>query len=403
MEPFNTIEEALQDIKEGKIIIIVDDKDRENEGDFFLPADLVNADRVNFMITHGRGLLCVPLNKERCDTLALHQMSKTNTESTKCKFTISVDAKKGTTTGISALDRAITIKTLLNPATIPEDLSRPGHIFPLQAQDGGVLKRVGHTEAAVDLSRLAGLSSAGIICEILNEDGTMARVPDLLFLKKRFNMKMITIADLVQYRRRTEILIKKESEVNLPTEFGDFKLIYYGTTINNDHHLVLVKGDIKNKDDVLVRVHSECVTGDIFASIRCDCGPQLQKAMKQIANEGCGVILYLRQEGRGIGLKNKLHAYKLQESGLDTVQANNKLGFKSDLRDYGIGAQILKDLGLKKIRLLTNNPRKIVGLGGYGLEIIDRVPIEIPPNSNNRDYLRTKKEKLGHLLTLEEK
>lgn len=395
---FNTIEEIIADIKRGRLVIIIDDEARENEGDLIIAAEKTTASKINFMATFGRGLICVPLSGEKLDSLGLRAMVENNTERMETAFTISVDAKRGITTGISAHDRAITIKTLLNPKTRPEDIARPGHIFPLRAKEGGVLTRAGHTEAAVDLARLAGFYPAGVICEIMNEDGTMARVPDLIKFKRRHGLKLGTIASLIEYRRRKEKLVKRAVEVKLPTAFGNFKLISYETSVGEGPHLALVKGEVKGKKDVLVRVHSECLTGDVFHSKRCDCGEQLREALRLISREGCGVLVYMRQEGRGIGLKEKLKAYSLQEKGLDTVEANLKLGFEPDLRDYGLGAQILVDLGLSSIRLLTNNPRKIVGLGGYGLKITRRIPIKVGAHRFNRQYLKTKEEKLGHWL-----
>lgn len=394
------IEEALEELRTGRMIIVVDDEDRENEGDLVLAAEKATPEAVNFMVTHGRGLICVALTGERLEALRIPMMvpPEGNTSRFQTAFTLSVDAQRGTTTGISAHDRAVTIRALADPATWPEDLVMPGHIFPLRARDGGVLVRAGHTEAAVDLARLAGMTPAGVICEILAEDGSMARLPQLEDFAATHGLKIITIADLIAYRRRYEKLVRCVARAHLPTRHGEFIALVYEDIITGMHHLALVMGDVADGRPVLVRVHSECLTGEVFGSLRCDCGPQLELAMERVGAEGRGVVLYMRQEGRGIGLCNKLRAYALQEEGLDTVEANERLGFPPDLRNYGIGAQILADLGLQELRLLTNNPRKVVGLEGYGLQVVERIPIIVPPTDENRAYLQAKREKLGHLL-----
>ncbi len=398
----NSIEEGIEDIKNGKVIIVVDDEDRENEGDFVCAAESVTPQIINFMATHGRGLICAPLSEERCEELGLDLMVGKNTAAFETPFTVSVDLiGHGCTTGISAHDRFKTIKALADPEIKPEELGKPGHIFPLKAKKEGVLRRAGHTEAAIDLARLAGFRPAGVLVEIMNEDGSMARLPDLVKVAERFQLKLISIKDLIAYRMEQESQIKRHVDVSMPTEFGDFKLVAYEQVKTGEVHMALVKGEWKKNEPVLVRVHSSCVTGDIFGSCRCDCGNQLHNAMKMVEKEGKGVVLYMKQEGRGIGLLNKLKAYKLQEEGLDTVEANIKLGFDMDNRDYGIGAQILHDLGVSKIRLITNNPKKRVGLMGYGLEIVDNVAIEIVPNPHNEKYLLTKRDKLGHTILKE--
>ncbi len=396
---FNTIEEAIDDIRQGKMVILVDDEDRENEGDLTMAAEAVTPEAINFMAKHGRGLVCLSLTPERVEHLQLPMMTTDNTSSFGTAFTISIEAKKGVTTGISAADRAVTIKAAINPKSGPEDLARPGHVFPLRAKPGGVLQRAGQTEGSVDLARLAGLTPAGVICEIMNDDGTMSRVPQLMEFAKKHSMKIVTIKDLIAYRVRKESLVRRVAVTKLPTSYGgDFTAILYANDIDRLNHMALVKGEIKPDDEVMVRVHSECLTGDVFGSQRCDCGEQLHNAMKMIDDEGQGVILYMRQEGRGIGLEGKLKAYELQDKGKDTVEANLALGFKADLRDYGVGAQILRDLGIRKIKLLTNNPKKIVGLEGYGLTVVNRVPIEMHPHAKNIHYLKVKKNKLGHML-----
>lgn len=399
---FDSIESAIADIRAGKLVIVVDDEDRENEGDFITAARNATPEVVNFMATHGRGLICTPLTEERCEQLGLDLMVQDNTALHETPFTVSIDLRgHGTTTGISASDRSKTIKALIDPTTRPADLGRPGHIFPLKARNGGVLRRTGHTEATVDLARLAGLEPAGVLVEIMNADGTMARLPELREVAKKFDLKLISIEDLVAYRMRTERSVERVVEVNMPTEHGEFKLIAYRQKDSGEEHLALVKGTWAQDEPVLVRVHSSCLTGDIFGSCRCDCGPQLHAAMEMVEREGKGVVLYMQQEGRGIGLMNKLKAYKLQEQGADTVEANLMLGFDMDARDYGVGAQILHDLGVRRMRLLTNNPKKRTGLIGYGLEITENVPIQIAPNPHNRKYLLTKKLKMGHSLDLE--
>ncbi len=396
-----TVEKALEDIRAGRLIIIVDDEDRENEGDLMVAAEKITPDIINFMSRYGRGLICLPLTRERLGELNLPLMVGENTSRFGTAFTISIDAREGITTGISAFDRARTIQVAIHPESKPTDLVRPGHIFPLQAKEGGVLARAGQTEAAVDLARLAGLAPAGVICEIMNEDGTMARMPHLSLFSETHRIPILTIAELIKYRMRHESLVRKVDEADLPTAHGNFRIFVFEDSIHNENHVALVKGKIDTAEPVLVRAHSQCLTGDTFGSSRCDCGAQLHRAMEVIEKEGRGVVLYiLNQEGRGIGLTNKIKAYAIQDQGADTVEANRKLGFRPDQRDYGIGAQVLVALGVKKIRLMTNNPRKFIGLAGYGLEIVDRVPIEIAPNCTNLKYLKTKKEKLGHILDM---
>ncbi|CEQ29404.1 GTP cyclohydrolase II [[Clostridium] sordellii] len=396
MFKFNTIEEALEDIKEGKIVIVVDDEDRENEGDLLMAAECVTPEAINFMATYGRGLICMPIDEEKAKVLNLHPMVENNTDNHETAFTVSID-HINTTTGISAYERAFTIQKVLKDSE-PLDFRRPGHIFPLIAKSGGVLKRVGHTEAAVDLSRLAGLEPAGVICEIMSKDGTMARTTELMEFAKKHNLKIITIADLVDYRRTRENLVEQVVEVNMPTKYGDFKMYGFINKLNGEHHVALVKGEIDENEPVLVRVHSECLTGDALGSLRCDCGDQYDAAMKKIAKEGKGILLYMRQEGRGIGLINKLKAYDLQDQGYDTVEANLMLGFPADMRDYGIGAQILKNLGVRRLRIMTNNPRKLNGLRGYDIEIVERISIQMNHNEKNEFYLKTKQDKLHHML-----
>jgi 3,4-dihydroxy 2-butanone 4-phosphate synthase/GTP cyclohydrolase II len=395
---FDSIEECLEDVRQGRIIIVTDDEDRENEGDLIMAAEKVTPEAVNFMTKHGRGLICVPSTESRLKMLGIGRMVAENRENFRTDFMVSVDARDGVTTGISAQDRARSIRVLADPNSTAEQLVSPGHIFPLQAREGGVLRRAGHTEASVDLVKIAGLFPVAVLCEILNEDGTMARLADLIKFKDQFGLKMCTIRDFIQYRRMREKLVAKEQEVALPTQYGEFKLHLYRSLVDGQHHAALVMGEVRGKENVLVRVHSECLTGDVFGSLRCDCGPQLRDALERIAEEGEGVLVYMRQEGRGIGFANKIHAYALQEKGLDTVEANERLGFKPDLREYGLGAQILVDLGLHSIRLLTNNPKKVVGLEGFNLKIAEQIPIRSTPTPHNARYLETKKSKMGHAL-----
>ena len=398
---FNTIEQAIKDIRKGKMVVVVDDEDRENEGDLVIAAEKITPSIVNFMAKHAGGLICLPIIRERLEELNVERMVVKNTDPNRTAFTVSIDAAE-CTTGISAQERALTIRKVLDPGAKVKDFTRPGHIFPIEYREGGVLVRAGHTEASVDLAKMAGLYPAGVICEIMNEDGTMARVPQLMDYIKKHHFKIITIADLIIYRRQTESLIERVTVVDMPTRFGEFKAYSYVSKITHENHLALVKGDISDGEPVLVRVHSECLTGDVFGSLRCDCGEQLNDAMKLIARKGRGVFLYMRQEGRGIGFVNKMRAYNLQDGGMDTVEANKALGFAADLRDYGIGAEILADLGIRKIRLLTNNPKKVSGIEGFGMEIIERIPIQVKSNVRNIRYLKTKKEKMGHMLSFNE-
>lgn len=395
---FDPVDSVLKDIRNGKMVIVTDDEDRENEGDFVMAAEKITPEAVNFMTKHGRGLICAPITHERAEKLGLQRMVLENRESQRTDFTVSVDAASGITTGISAGDRARTIRVLCNREAAPRDLIQPGHVFPLQAKPGGVLRRAGHTEASVDLARLAGFAPAGVICEILHEDGTMARLPELMKLKRKHRLKICTIQDLIAYRRSREKLVASEQIINLPTDYGEFTLHMYRSLVDDSHHLALVKGKISRRKPTLVRVHSECLTGDVFGSMRCDCGSQLHAALAQIEKAGSGVLVYMRQEGRGIGLVAKIHAYKLQEEGLDTIEANEKLGFPAELRDYGIGAQILSDLGVRQMRFMTNNPKKVVGLEAHGLRIVDLVPLKFDPNPHNLRYLETKRTKMGHTL-----
>ena len=395
---FDTIDDVVHDLAAGRIVIVTDDADRENEGDLIMAAEKATPEKINFMTMHGRGLICVPIENKRAEQLGLQRMVAQNREMYRTDFTVSVDAAKGITTGISAHDRAATIQTIADPKSQPDDLIQPGHIFPLRAKEGGVLRRAGHTEAAVDLARMAGLQAAGVLCEILHDDGTMARLPELMQFRRKHRLRICTIQSLIAHRRVREKLVELEQIVKMPTEYGDFDLHLYRSKLDDAHHLALVKGKIDKNRPTLVRVHSQCLTGDVFGSRRCDCGNQLHAALRQISDEGNGVLVYMRQEGRGIGLAAKIHAYKLQEEGLDTVEANAKLGFPSDLRDYGIGAQILFDLGVRKFRFLTNNPKKVVGLEGYGIQMVEQVPIRSEANPHNEKYLETKKLKMGHLL-----
>ncbi|MEI7491191.1 MAG: bifunctional 3,4-dihydroxy-2-butanone-4-phosphate synthase/GTP cyclohydrolase II [Bacteroidota bacterium] len=398
---FNTIEEAIDEFRKGRMIVVVDDEDRENEGDLVIPAEKVSAHVINFMAKHGGGLICLPVVRERLEELNIDRMVTKNTDPNRTAFTVSIDAIE-CTTGISAYERALTVKKVLDPKSKARDFTRPGHIFPIEYKEGGVLVRAGHTEASVDLAKMAGFYPAGVICEIMNEDGSMARVPELMEYIKKHKLKIITIKDLIDYRRQTEKIIAREAVVQMPTKYGEFIAYSYESKITGENHLALVRGKVDDGEPVLVRVHSECLTGDVFGSMRCDCGDQLDYAMKAIAAEGRGVLLYMRQEGRGIGFPNKMKAYSLQDKGMDTVEANNALGFAADLRDYGTGAEILADLGIRKIKLLTNNPKKLSGIHGFGLEIVERIPIQIIKHSRNLKYLRTKKEKMGHMLVLEE-
>jgi 3,4-dihydroxy 2-butanone 4-phosphate synthase/GTP cyclohydrolase II len=396
--PFATIEQALEDVREGKFVVVVDDEDRENEGDLTIAAQFATPEAINFMATYGRGLICLCLTEERCEELALRPMTDRNETPYGTAFTVAIEAREGVTTGISAHDRSRTIQVAIDPSKNAHDLVQPGHVFPLRARPGGVLQRAGQTEAAVDLARLAGLIPAGVVCEVMNEDGTMARVPDLVGYCERHGLRMITVADLIEHRRRHEQLVDRETQVRMPTPYGEFAAIAFRERLSGKHHVALVKGDVAGKEDVLVRVHSECLTGDVFHSLRCDCGEQLELALRRIGAEDRGVLLYMAQEGRGIGLLNKLKAYELQENGLDTVEANIELGFAADAREYGIGSQILADLGLTTIRILTNNPKKIAGIEAFGLTVVEQLPIQVPPNAENRAYLEAKRDKLGHKL-----